>query len=218
MKNAKRLLLVLGSVLLLLVVGTAGALPPRITWNPNPLVTEEIAPGEEVSYAVTLKNTGLIPILAASQLRIVAEGAIVPYVTIEQPKFPSTFKRGQAVTFNVKVSVPDKTSAGEVTGSLVLKRVIRSKVVDVWRAEALPVRIQVVEPGLAPPSDPQVVEIGTGPDAISVNTQVYEGQIDLPPGVGPAQRCPAPVTGTPSIVAVARAGRAQERLGGESSV
>lgn len=138
MKNAKTLLLVLGSVLLL-AVGTAGALPPRITWDPNPLVTEEIAPGEEASYSVTLTNTGYLPILAAYQLRIVAEGDIVPYLTIEQPKFPSTFKRGQSVTFSVKVAIPEETPAGEVNGTLILKRVIRNKVVDVWRAEALPV-------------------------------------------------------------------------------
>lgn len=150
MKNAKTLLLVLCSALLLLVVGTAGALPPRITWNPNPLVTEEMAPGDEASYSVTLKNTGLLPILAAYQLQIVAEGAIVPYVTIAQPKFPNTFKRGQAVTFNVKVSVPDKTPAGEVKGNLVLKRFIRNKVVDVWRAEALPVTIRIKAVELTP--------------------------------------------------------------------
>lgn len=204
MKNAKTLLLVLGSLLLLLAVGTAGALPPRITWDPNSLVTAEIAPGEGASYTVTLKNTGLLPILAAYQLRIVAEGGIVPYATIEQPKFPNTFKPGQSVTFSVNLSVPDNTPAGEVKGSLVLKRIIRNKVVDVWRVEALPVNMQVVE-------------IGTGPDAISVNTQVYEGRIDLPFGVGPALATLRVKSGIGGIAPVSADGRFQARMNVEAT-
>lgn len=143
MKNAKRLLFVVGPALLVLAFGPAGALPPRITWNPNPLVTEAIAPGDEASYTVTLKNTGLLPILAGYQPQIVVQGAIDPDEDIVRPKFPNPFKPGQSVTFGVNVSIPDEAPAGEVTGSLMLKPLIRNKVVDLWRAEALAAEITV---------------------------------------------------------------------------
>ena len=180
MKNSKPLLLVLGSALLLFVVGTAYAVVPRITWDPNPLVTEGIATGGEATYPVVLKHTGYLPILAAAQLRIEAEGAITPYVAIEQPTFPSVFKRGQQVTFNVKVSVPEDAQAGTVDGSLVLKRVIRNKVTGVWRAEALAVDIEITtaKPGVAWSEEPLTVNIPQG-TALSMSVDMSNLGRDL---------------------------------------
>jgi hypothetical protein len=138
MKIMKRVLLGFGAVALLAVGTVALAVPPRITWTPNPLVTESIAPGEKATYSVTLKNTGYLPIPATKQLRIVAEGAIAPYVTVAPPKFPTVFKRGQSVTFDVAVSVSADAPVGVSEGTLVLKRVLpNGKVKEVWRAEAM---------------------------------------------------------------------------------
>ena len=189
MRNHKPLSILLG--MLLLIVGSAAyaALPPRISWTPAQLTPASMAPGTSTTHTVVLKHTGILPIPATNQLRIVAEGAIAPFVTITQPKFPSVFKRGNLVTFQITVSVPANTPHGEKNGNLVLKRILpNGKVMEVWRADPLPISIQVVvaQSGLAPPSDPQVIEIGSGSNAIAVNTKVYQGQVDLPAGIGPA--------------------------------
>ena len=112
------------------------------------MVVEGIAPGQMATYSVILAKTGVLPIPMTNQIRIVAEGAIAPYVSIAQPKFPSVFKRGQKMTFNVTVSVPADAQAGTVEGTLLLKRILGKKYVEVWRTEALPVSIQVVLPTL----------------------------------------------------------------------
>lgn len=145
-KTMKRVLLGFGALALLVLGGVAFALPPRVTWTPNPLVTESIAPGETATHSVTLKNTGYLPIPATKQLRIVAEGAIAPFVTVTPPQFPPVFERGQSVTFNVTVSVPVDAPIGVSEGELVLNRVIGKRVTEVWRAEGLPVKMDVVWP------------------------------------------------------------------------
>lgn len=148
MKMLKRVLLGLVPVVfLMLFAGVAVALPPRITWTPNPLVTESIAPGESATYTVTFKNTGYLPIPVTNQLRVVPEGAIAPYVTVVPPKFPSVVKPGQSVTFDVAVTVPGDAPVGVSDGTLVLKRVLpNGKVKEVWRAEALAVEMTIEWP------------------------------------------------------------------------
>ena len=140
----KTLSILLG--MLLLIVGSAAyaALPPRISWTPAQLTPASMSPGTSTSHTVVLKHTGILPIPFTNQLRIVAEGAIAPFVTITQPKFPALLKRGNQVTFQVTVSVPANTPAGEINGNLVLKRILpNGKVKEVWRAEALPILIHV---------------------------------------------------------------------------
>ncbi len=139
MKMLKRVLLGLVPVVfLMLFAGVAVALPPRITWTPNPLVTNSISPGESVTYTVAFKNTGYLPIPVTNQLRIVPEGDIAKYVTVVPPKFPPVVKPGQSVTFDVAVTVPGDAPVGVSDGTLVLKRVLpNGKVKEVWRAEGL---------------------------------------------------------------------------------
>ncbi len=148
MKMLKRVLLgLVPLVFLMLFAGVAVALPPRITWTPNPLVTNSISPGESVTYTVAFKNTGYLPIPVTNQLRIVPEGDIAKYVTVVPPKFPPVVKRGQSVTFGVVVTVPGDASVGVLDGTLVLQRVLpNGKVKEVWRAEGLPTSVAVVWP------------------------------------------------------------------------
>ena len=89
---------------------------------------------------MAFKNTGFLPIPATQQLRVVPEGDIAPYVTVVPPKFPPVIKRGDTVTFSVTVTVPESAPIGVAEGELMLKRVIGTRVVDVWRAEGLAVQ------------------------------------------------------------------------------
>lgn len=141
----KTLSILLGMFLLIMGSAAFAALPPpRISWTPAQLTLESMAPGTSANYTVVLKHTGILPIPFTNQLRIVAEGAIAPFVTIAQPRFPALFKRGNQVTFQVTLSLPANTPAGEINGNLVLKRILpNGKEKEVWRAEALPILIQV---------------------------------------------------------------------------
>jgi hypothetical protein len=142
---------ILIGIALLLISGTVFAFtfPPRVSWNPAELKPASIAPGQSASFQFTLTNTGFLPIPATNQLRIVAEGNIAPFVTFTQPTFPPVFKRGNQVTIQVHVSAPASTPLSVKTGELVLKRFIKIKVgkvikeivLDVWRADALPVEL-----------------------------------------------------------------------------
>jgi hypothetical protein len=128
MKTPKHWPLVAAPVLLALVAGAASAddeTPPgtQISWDPEPLVTEGIAPGEEQSYSVVLRNSGRLPILAAHQLRVVAWGAIKPYLRVTQPEFPRVLRPGQEVTFEVTVLLPEDAPVGVLDGRLALRRV-----------------------------------------------------------------------------------------------
>jgi hypothetical protein len=128
--------------ILLLFASLAYALPPRVSWTPAELKPASIAPGQSASYTLKLKHTGILPIPATNQLRIVAEGAIVPFVTLTQPNFPSMFKRGNEVSVRVTVRVPTTTVLSVKTGQLVLNRILpNGRVSEVWRAEALPVEL-----------------------------------------------------------------------------
>lgn len=151
MLNHKTLSIMLG--MLLLIVGSAAyaALPPRVSWTPAQLTPASMEPGTSMSHTVVLKHTGILPIPATNQLRIVVEGAIAPSVTIIQPQFPSVFKRGNQVTVPITISVPANTPAGEKKGNLVLKRILpNGKENEVWRADVLPVTVTVTPTCILP--------------------------------------------------------------------
>ncbi len=104
MRITKHISLLLGLLLLMLGSAAYAALPPRISWTPAQLTPASMAPGTSTTHTVVLKHTGILPIPFTNQLRIVAEGAIAPFVTIAQPKFPALFKRGNQVTFQVTIT------------------------------------------------------------------------------------------------------------------
>ena len=203
MLNHKTLSIMLG--MLLLIVGSTAfaALPPRISWTPVQLAPASMAPGTSANYTVVLKHTGILPILATSQLRIVAEGAIKPFVTITQPKFPLVFKRGDQVTVPVAISVPANAPAGVKSGNLVLKRILNGKEIEVWRADPLSLVLTIREPyaavgvvgstgGTIAVTDPSSPIFGTviniPPDALDPNEQIkitINSKDELPGAIPP---------------------------------
>lgn len=146
--------LILGFVLLFVGVSAALAtIPPRVSWEPSRLAPASIAPGESATYSVTLIHTGILPIAATPHLRIVPEGEIAPFVTVTPPKFPPVMKRGDRVSVQVKVTVPPNTALSVKKGELLLERILpNGKVMEVFRAEALPVEL-IFSPTLVP-ADP----------------------------------------------------------------
>lgn len=130
-------------LLLLLAVGAAYAVPSTVTWVPAP-ATWVVTPGEQGTYSEVLTHTGIYPIPIAQQLRVVAKGAIAPYVTITQPTFPTMFKRGNQVTVGITVSVPNDTPFGTINGTLELKRILPNKTyLPVLGAAPLTVKVDV---------------------------------------------------------------------------
>jgi hypothetical protein len=164
MRNYKTLIIMLGTLLFMLGSAAYAALPSRISWTPAQLSPAGMAPGTSTSHTIVLKHTGILPIPFTNQLRIVAEGAIAPLITITQPRFPSLFKRGDQVTFPITLSVPANTPAGQIKGSLLLKRILKGKETEVWRADALPVVLTIQEPYAA------VGVIGSTGGTIAVTT------------------------------------------------
>lgn len=151
MRALQRPPLVAAAGLLLLLATAAYAPPPRIAWDPHPL-SGIITPGEPATYSVTLSNTGYLPIPRTSQLEIKVDGAIEPHVIVEQPDFPRVFGSGDQVTFDVTFQFSDEAT-GPFEGELLLQRRWRWRVLDVWRAEALPVQIEVVASNYPPVAD-----------------------------------------------------------------
>jgi hypothetical protein len=148
---------ILIGIALLLISGTVFAFtfPPRVSWDPAALKPASIAPGSTASFQFTLTNTGLLPIPATNQLKIVAEGNIAPFVTFTQPTFPPVWKRGNQVTIEVHISAPSTTAYLRKSGRLVLQRVLpNGKVKEVWRADALPVQVTFSSISLPPYPDP----------------------------------------------------------------
>ncbi|MCI0615477.1 hypothetical protein L0244_21005 [bacterium] len=142
--NRKKTIGVSLGAFLILASGIAYALPPRVSWIPPELKPESVAPGSSASYTVVLKHTGILPIPLARQLRVVAEGDIVPFVSITQPTFPLVFRRGNMVNVGVTVSVPASILLSVKTGELVLKRFLSNgTITEVWRANTLPVELTI---------------------------------------------------------------------------
>jgi hypothetical protein len=155
--KSKKIALILGVVLVCVSGVLYAALPPRISWTPTTLSTESIAPGSSRSYTVTLSHTGILPVLATNQLRIVAEGVSASYLTIVQPTFPSIFKRGNSVQVKITVSSPANQAVSIVPGVLVLKRILPGGATpEVWRADELPVSLTFAPFYLPKQPDPKV--------------------------------------------------------------
>ena len=143
MKMNKRKSTLLGLALFLISgVVLAVTLPPKISWNPAQLNPASIAPGQTASFSVALIHTGILPIPATNQLRVVAEGDILPFVTVTQPTFPPVIKEGNSVNINLTVTVPQGTPLSVVKGNLTLNRILPNGTVkEVWRADALPLEL-----------------------------------------------------------------------------
>jgi hypothetical protein len=146
-RKHKRLELSLLGLVLLILLGSssyviATQLPDRLTWTPATLTLESLAPGDSMTYQVTMKNSGYLPIRAAHQLEVVATDDLAPYVSIVQPTFPHRwFRRGEEVTVAVTVSAPPDAPVGVYEGELLLQRAWRNQVGEVWRANPLLVEL-----------------------------------------------------------------------------
>lgn len=127
---------------LFLTTTAAWALPPRISWEPNRFAPVSVAPDERAAFPVTFVHTGVLPIPATNQLRVIAEGEIAPFVSIEQPAFPPVLKRGDRVTVMVTVTAPQDMPLSVKRGEIMLERALpNDKVKEIFRAEALPTEL-----------------------------------------------------------------------------
>lgn len=164
------------SLLLVVAVGSVWALTPQVSWEPSMLRPVSVAPGEAVTYEVTLTNTGLVQIPVGQQLQVVASGEVAAsYITIVQPQFSQgTFKRGASVHMTLIVTVPSDTPFSVKRGTLTLCRLLPNGTVKEIIGEALPVELTFSAISLPP--DPG--EAGTL-DRLGVDSNNNEVRDDI---------------------------------------
>jgi hypothetical protein len=161
MKMNKRTSVVLGAILLLISGAAFAALPPRVSWNPEKLNPASIVPGSSASFSVVLKHTGILPIAATNQLKVLPSAELLPYTTVTPPSFPPVLKRGDSVNINITVSVPQGTPLSVVKGNLTLSRVLPNGTVkEVWRADALSAEL-TFSPFFIPPAPDKALDEST---------------------------------------------------------
>lgn len=168
--KTKKVFLLTG-LFVLLLTATAWATSPRVSWEPEQLIPNSIAPGESAEFVVTLKHTGFLPI-PTQQLQIVAMGNVTPFITITQPNWPPVLKRGGKVDVRLQITAPQNTPLSVERGELVIQRILpNGKVKEVWRAETLPIELTFSaiplppDPGEAGEAD--LLGIDIGPNGVS---------------------------------------------------
>jgi hypothetical protein len=192
----KRVWLVLIPLMLLVVSGVIGAgqMTQSVTWNPDPLVADNLAPGTEMTYSVTLKNTGHLSIPVGQQLEIVAKGETAPYITITQPAFKrGAFRKGETVSFDVTVSVPMDAPIGELEGKIYLARVLpNGRELKVPHTDSLPVTVEVAYelvtfPATLPPPMSEEEKMALDVDANRPYRYLFDNPVMLYVADGPGR-------------------------------
>lgn len=163
--KTKKVFLLTG-LFVLLFTATAWATSPRVSWEPEKLIPNSLAPDESVEFMVTLKHTGFLSI-PTQQLQIVAMGNVTPFVTITQPNWPPVLKRGGKVDVKLRVTAPQNIPLSVEKGELVIQRILpNGKVKEIWRAEALPIELTFSsiplppDPGEAGKADLLGIDVG----------------------------------------------------------
>jgi hypothetical protein len=119
----KQKLLAGGAVLLVVSVfaGAAYASANRVSWKPERLAPESVAPGESRTFTVILTNEGPSS-LETGHLNVSLSGDVASLATVERPKFPKVVKRGASVPVVLSVRVPGDAPMAVIRGELSVVR------------------------------------------------------------------------------------------------
>lgn len=109
------------ALMLVALTGAVYAKTARLTWNPGRLAPESIAPGETMSFAVTLKNNGP-DTFETEHLKVSLSGDIASMVSVRNGSFPKKIRKGESVPVTFDVTVSQSSLIGVVRGSAVLMK------------------------------------------------------------------------------------------------
>lgn len=118
MFRQKKFLALFGAMLALFSAAL-WATSASVEWNPSRFAPASIAPGETLNATVTFTNKGSSAI-NDSKLSLEVRGDAASIVSVTEPAFPQTIKKGESVSVNLSVQSPSDTAVRVVNGSLVL--------------------------------------------------------------------------------------------------
>lgn len=117
--NRKIKFLTLAGILLALASFAVFATSASVEWNPNRFAPESIAPGNSANYIVTFINKGPSTI-NGTKLSLEIRGEAKTFVSVTQPNFPQTIKKGENVSVTLTIQSPIGTPLRVVNGTLAL--------------------------------------------------------------------------------------------------
>jgi hypothetical protein len=167
LKN-KKILLAIG-IILAISSFAVWATSASVSWDPSRYAPFSIVPGQSTTTIVTFTNNGPSAI-NGKKLLLEVRGRAARVVSVTQPNFPTTIKKGESVSVNLSVQTSGDMPMKVVDGSLVLLETKPNGTIkDVFKT-ALPIEI-TISPFLLPP-DPgefgkqtiEGVDIGGGPN------------------------------------------------------
>jgi hypothetical protein len=167
LKN-KKILFAIG-IILAISSFAVWATSASVSWDPSRYAPFSIVPGQSTTTIVTFTNNGQSAI-NGKKLLLEIRGDVASIVSVTQPNFPTTIKKGESVSVNLSVQTSNDMPIGVIDGSLaLLETKPNGTTKDIFKT-ALPIEI-TISPFLLPP-DPGIegeatiegIDIGGGPN------------------------------------------------------
>jgi len=157
LKNKKFLIGV--GVLLAFFSVAVWATSASVSWTPSRYAPYSIEPGSATTTTVTFTNNGPSTI-NGKKLLLEVRGDATSVVSVTQPNFPTTIKKGDSVSVNLSVQTSSDMPMGVIDGTLVLLETKpNGSTKDVFKT-ALPIEI-TISPFLLPPAPDKAIDEST---------------------------------------------------------
>ncbi|MFA5831239.1 MAG: hypothetical protein WC878_05410 [Candidatus Paceibacterota bacterium] len=157
LKN-KKILFAIG-ILLALSSFAVWATSASVSWTPARYAPYSVEPGQATTTTVTFTNNGPSAI-NGKKLSLEVRGDAASAVSVTQPNFPTTIKKGESVSVNLSVQTSSDMPMGVIDGTLaLLETKPNGTTKDVFKS-VLPIEI-TVSPFLLPPATPADEEEAT---------------------------------------------------------
>lgn len=158
MNRKTKLLAVAGVILTLASIG-AWATSAAVAWNPAELKPASLAPGNSLDTTVSFTNRGPSTI-NGSKLSLEVRGDAKTVVSLTQPTFPQTIKKGESVSINLSLHSPSDPTVRAVTGNLVLAETKPNGTTKDIFSAILPMEI-TLSPFFIPPAPDKALDEST---------------------------------------------------------
>ncbi|MFA5831650.1 MAG: hypothetical protein WC878_07540 [Candidatus Paceibacterota bacterium] len=157
LKNKKFLIAV--GILLAFFSVAVWATSASVSWVPARYAPWSMESGQSTTTTVTFTNNGPSTI-NGKKLALEIRGDAASIVSVNQPSFPTTIKKGESVSVNLSVQTAPEMPIGVIDGTLVLLETEPNGTIkDIFKS-TLPIEI-TVSPFLLPPTTPDDEEKAT---------------------------------------------------------